>query len=59
MLKKLLYNQNEDDGLEELEDDPELKELGDEDSDSDELGETENLEKANEDEGGTLLDEGN
>lgn len=33
MLKKRLYNQGEDSELEELEDDPEFKELGDEDSD--------------------------
>ena len=31
MTKKRLYNQNEDDELEELEDDSELKELGEED----------------------------
>lgn len=57
MLKKRLYNQNEDDGLEELEDDPELKELGDEDSDLDELGETEKPGKADEDESGALDEE--
>lgn len=57
MLKKRLYGQNEDDGLEELEDDPELKELGDEDSDSDELGETEKPGKADGDESSALDEE--
>lgn len=47
MLKKRLYNQNGDDELEKLEDDPELKELGDEDLD---LEETENPKSADEDE---------
>ncbi|MDO8574702.1 MAG: hypothetical protein Q7R61_00245 [bacterium] len=44
MIKKRLYNQNEADEPEELEDDSELKELGDED-----LEETENPKSADED----------
>lgn len=50
MLKKHLYGQNEAEELEELEDDPELKELGNED-----LEETEDLKSA---EDNDVLEEG-
>lgn len=51
MLKKPFYNQNRDDELEELEDDPELKELGDDD-----LKDAENPKSADEDENFGLED---
>lgn len=49
MIKKSLYNQEEDNESEEMENDSELKELGDEDLDSEELGETKNPKGADDD----------